>query len=310
MEVRLTTRVGFFPVFLLLLFCFCPLPEGIGQPAPAEGSGAVFNLELWWKLASLQVASDDVFRNTRETFRQLAGEESVPGRKAAEEAAFPREMHSRNTFFRHVTDAIAVNLERRELYSKLSGGQTERISSELIAMEHAMIPLAKLLDRWAEKYHKLGIPIITDDFVSMALVKAFDAPLEFGGPPSKNIREKYRKILRVFSRQARLAIFLRKFQRTAQITQAAVEEIRQLEIEGKCHFAMTCHMLESIGLCARNSEGYRQQSRGATDALAQALLASQYLGLRPLARLDFLAHPTQAHGIGILVNDIPPIPFP
>ena len=104
--------------------------------------------------------------------------------------------------------------------------------------------------------------------------------------------------------------------RTFDFAQAARETARMLtevaERETRCeaHFAMVRHMLESIGLAAVNAIRFAELSAGETRLLSRSLLLFEAKGMRTAMTLDRRAQPVHALGVGIIVNDLPVIPFP
>jgi hypothetical protein len=72
---------------------------------------------------------------------------------------------------------------------------------------------------------------------------------------------------------------------------------------------MSRHIVESIGLGAVNALHYDRQSQGGTLKLSRDLVRLQALSLFSTTFYDRMAQRHQARGVGILVNDVPPIPF-
>ncbi len=213
-------------------------------------------------------------------------------------------------FVRHIRDAIALNKERLPLYSKLTDGASERISSRLLALERASLPFAWFLDRWGRKFQAAGIPILADDFVSMAGVATYSNPPIHCHVASEKVFRKFGALLGEFRRAVRPRLSRKDFSGVAGAAAFFLGKLRALEEEGDCHFALSCHVIESIGLGARNAERYRLASDGKTDSLARAFLEVQLLGLRAFSSLDRPAQDCHVQGVGVLANDLPKIPFP
>ena len=73
--------------------------------------------------------------------------------------------------------------------------------------------------------------------------------------------------------------------------------------------ALTRHVLESAGLMALRGVAYARDTGGATAPLTRDLVRG-HLVLVPFARLlDRAAAPLGARGVGLFVNDLPPVPF-
>ena len=71
-------------------------------------------------------------------------------------------------FERHIREAIDLNQHRAPLYAEASGGLSLVVSRGLIRRERALLPLARWLDRRAERYHRAGIPLMDELFVPMS----------------------------------------------------------------------------------------------------------------------------------------------
>ena len=72
---------------------------------------------------------------------------------------------------------------------------------------------------------------------------------------------------------------------------------------------MVRHLLESIGLAAVNATRFAELSAGRTRCLSRNLLLFEAKGLRTAVTLDRRAQEVHALGFGIIVNDVPSIPF-
>ncbi|MBM3266572.1 MAG: hypothetical protein FJZ01_02900 [Candidatus Sericytochromatia bacterium] len=72
---------------------------------------------------------------------------------------------------------------------------------------------------------------------------------------------------------------------------------------------MCRHIVESLGLGAVTAISCAARSDGATVGLSRDLIAIQLLALGGAVDTDTQAQALHARGIGILVNDLPSIPF-
>ena len=72
---------------------------------------------------------------------------------------------------------------------------------------------------------------------------------------------------------------------------------------------MTRHVAESVGLAALNGSHYAAASGGATTRLSERLIRSQLTAFASSLWMDRQAQMQHARGVGILVNDLPHIPF-
>ena len=71
---------------------------------------------------------------------------------------------------------------------------------------------------------------------------------------------------------------------------------------------MTIHLLESLGFAALHAVQYIEQD-AQVESLCRRLVAIQVLLLTGGIFYDRLAQPCHAQGAGILLNDVPVIPF-
>ncbi len=79
-------------------------------------------------------------------------------------------------------------------------------------------------------------------------------------------------------------------------------------VSSNVYDALEAHVLDSAEAFARLAADAERQSNGAAARLGRRLVRGHRL-LVPLARLlDRLAAPVHARGVGLFVNDLPPIP--
>jgi hypothetical protein len=213
-------------------------------------------------------------------------------------------------FSQHVQEAIELNRARLGFYAQRTNGRSRALSLRMLTIETSVLPVARALDLWARPFNRQGIPILVDDFVCMSKVPTADTPPRYRGQASPAVAAHYRRLLKAYRRQVRPYVRAKDFAGAAGTTAHFLRALQDLERRGGCHFAMACHILESIGLAARNAEKYRLASHGRTDRLARVFLEAQLLGLPAFAHLDLPAQTFHAQGFGILVNELPPIPFP
>lgn len=89
----------------------------------------------------------------------------------------------------------------------------------------------------------------------------------------------------------------------------ACEVVEACEETEAAHLAMSRHIIESIGLFSVNAPHYRDASAGETVPLSKRYLRLQMLGLAGCIGLDVMAQRIHEVGVGIVVNDVPSIPF-
>lgn len=203
----------------------------------------------------------------------------------------------------HLREAIALNRLRAPRYAALSDGASLPISRALIRQERMLLPLARWFDRRAEPYHRAGVPLLLDAFVSMDHTPEWlpDCPRPAAAPRLRP---------RAWPMAWRLGRTLRREGLEGFCT-AVEAELAALDAEPAYH-AMLRHLLESAARIARLAPHHHRaaRNRGLTGALriSTQLLRLHLLGLPPAARLDRRAAPLQARGIAILARDVPPIP--
>jgi hypothetical protein len=214
----------------------------------------------------------------------------------------------KNPFRHHVKEAIRHNLERMPYYAKMTNNASKKLSKRYIFLERVILPTAALFDKWASYLRKKDIPVLVNDFASMEkIAHPATKPLRTGMPDKDQIKF-YHKILRNYRKQVYSAALKKDFVQIQIDTISAMNAVKKLEIRANCHFALTLHLLESIGLSARNADliGSNAQS----DNFYRAFILSQALGIKIFENIDLNAHQFHAHGIGIIINDLPAIPFP
>ncbi|MBW2526367.1 MAG: hypothetical protein JRI23_19460 [Deltaproteobacteria bacterium] len=210
-------------------------------------------------------------------------------------------------FEEHLREAIALNTERKPIYGELTDGATAPLSYLLIASEEALLEDARSFDERARPFQAQGIPIVANDFVSMTQVAAHDAPIPHQGHWEPQVRDDAREALTPL-----LAVDPGQFEEVCALIYEALHALEGLEGAYDVHLAMTKHMLESAGLAALHAIDYAEQSDGATTTLSADLVAFQLVG--PVQddvglTVDWLVAPFHELGVGIIVNDVPLIPF-
>lgn len=210
-------------------------------------------------------------------------------------------------FEAHLLDAIAINEERKALYSNLSNGRSEILSSLLITSENSLLPMAREIDAEAEPFQEDGIPIVSADFISMSEIAPHDTPPIHRAEWTAQIKAEATAIVAPLAE-----LDPADFETVCAAAAEALLALEQLEQRRDVHLAMTKHLLESAAYAALHAIDYAEQSRDATVALSKRLVAEQLLApsrdaLGPA--VDEMASPLHQLGIGIIVNDVPAIPF-
>lgn len=213
-------------------------------------------------------------------------------------------------FTLHLGEAIWLNAQRLTPYAKASGGRSLLVSLPLITSELAILPYATFMDVRSWRFQRQGVPVMAQDFVSMTLSK----PQATSMVPSQRLSPADRRELRRDWREARKRLRAAVRSQNFVVVQAeaarVLSTLHEKEQLWQVQFAMTRHLLESLGFIARNAMGYRQQTEGRSDWLMSEALMSHLIAGSPAFWLDLLAQPAHRQGVGVLVNDLPPIDFP
>ena len=209
-------------------------------------------------------------------------------------------------FEQHLRDAIDVYKERKVLYSAVTDGKSENIFSLLIVSEVALLPMARFYDLRAIPFIDKGIPIIKSDFVSMEGNRGFEYPFTSAFPMTKAMEDDAQAVLDTL-----LSVDKQNLMSVAQASFVALNEIHQLEEDNQVYFPMTRHLLESLGFGSLHGIYYQCQSEGETFKLASDFSKLQLLAIKfgKSINLDKRANALHQQGVGILVNDLPDIPF-
>lgn len=215
----------------------------------------------------------------------------------------------KNAFYLHLKEAIEINQQRKPLYAQQSKGQSKKVSNLLIRSEKMSLPIAHYFDWRARKFNQKGIAIVAHDFVNMDDILSPKAPplypqkasavhLQVAQELSKNFRKKIKANLKTYN-----------FEAACATTANALLQTNQLEQTAQAHFAMLKHLLESIGYAAAHAIDYAQVSQGDSLKLSRQLVNIQLYGLPIALKIDAQAQKMHQLGIGIVINDVPPIPF-
>lgn len=210
---------------------------------------------------------------------------------------------------KHLQDAIVINSKRKPIYAKLTKGKSSWLSCILIFAERVSCLFSRSLDKAAIPFQRNGISIIANDFVSMDTIKSHTEKPVYQKLASNSTFAKLRKELAIYRKQ--IASHLKKdhFKSVAKDSYDLLARIKTIEVNSQSHFGMTCHIIESIGLTALNAVGYSEKSSKATNALSKKLINFQKIALWSCLYVDKQAQKIHQHGVGIIVNDIPHIPF-
>jgi len=209
----------------------------------------------------------------------------------------------------HLADAVALNGRRAVTYAKRSKGRSLLLSALMITSEAIAIPLAWWFDRQARALNAKGISIMTGDFHDMGAARSSDAAPKYTKVADRASFRTVRSTLKQLRGDIASPMKRGDFHRVAELTYAAIHSVDAQEKAQQAHFAMTRHVLESLGMVALNGARYQRDSGGESTSLSRSVLKSHALVLRATLLIDKLAQRRHAEGIGMIVNDVPPIPF-
>ncbi len=242
--------------------------------------------------------------------------ENELGRKIFRSFALSAKLINKNSdaenapFLHHVKEAIEVNKKRAEYYAKVSNNRSKPLSRKYIMIERSIVPTAIILDMWARALRRQGIPALAGDFSSMrSIFPANKAPARRGKLPKEAISH-YKELLKQYRSKVFSAVRQKDFIRIQLLSMAALHSLKKLELKHNCHLALSIHLIESIGLGARNADRLSQKFNGKADNFYRANLFMQTLGVKLFSSIDLKAQSLHECGIGIIVNDLPAIPFP
>lgn len=212
-------------------------------------------------------------------------------------------------FYNHLMEAIQINKNRKQTYADLTDNKSKSVSNRLIFYERLCLPLAKHFDKRAESFDLRGIPIIRADFVPMDDIKDADTPPVYTNTVNRDEFREVKTILKQYKRQVRKNLENTFFEGVCDFTLELLFLLDDLEQKLQAHFAMTRHLLESIGLHGYNAISYARQSGGDTVHISRQMVSLYVMALNFGMRLDRSAQKLHAMGAGIVVNDLPSIPF-
>lgn len=206
-------------------------------------------------------------------------------------------------FYIHVQDAIELNRERRDLYSKETNGESEKISRYLIIWEKLIRIKAKQYDRKAAPYQAQGIPFMCEDFIDMDETPEFIArtaqiPRGYMGkykPNSKDIKRRLRSKLNLGY---------------DHLAKQLENEIERLKFN-KSYDCLLRHLIESLlrtaDLAPRYLSKLENKEKKKLDKLIKKYLRLQIFGIGQAIFIDKKARSLQAEGVPILCNDVPAV---
>lgn len=208
----------------------------------------------------------------------------------------------------HIVDAIRTNLNRRKHYAAVAGWRATLLSILLVMSERLCRPLARRFDRKAKPFNDSGIGIVENDFIDMALIEAVEKPPVYSGVASAAARREVKCIVKRLKRDGLRSLKAGDYEHICAGTASALQQIEALQARENVHYAMTIHLLESLGFAALHAPGYIAADQQ-TQPLARQLVAIQLRLCDGGLMMDRLAQGCHQRDAGIMINDVPHIPF-
>ena len=210
-------------------------------------------------------------------------------------------------FVSHMREAKHLNMERKPVYAKLSAGRSLVISNQLIRSESLGLAVAWSLEQLARPLRRQGINIFCDNLVKMSSTPPMSDVLHEQTDPSRfdpTLGQRARgRLAEAFRGQ--------NYQRLGTVATEIVDELSETP---RFH-CMARHLTESIGRAALLAEGHIQKAHELGKGWMARGIINNYIRMQIAAlttagRLDSDAMPLQAEGLGIICDDVPPIPLP
>ncbi|HCC06634.1 MAG TPA: hypothetical protein DEP72_00515 [Clostridiales bacterium] len=210
------------------------------------------------------------------------------------------------TVSKHIKEAIDINIQRLPLYSDLTGGRSEKISSSLIFYEKIAWVVFIFLEQFARPYHRNGIPIMSEEVVSMKSIPKFS---DIGHKDTETFFIDFKRIdSKDIGYKIRTAYNKDSFIGVAETT----EEILINYNDCVRYYCLTRHLLESIvraSYLAIEYDVYAKARRIKSPALLSWIFINTLiLAIGKASKIDMLAESIQAEGVPILYNDLPHVP--
>lgn len=236
--------------------------------------------------------------------------------------AVRRELNHGPGVAQHMRNAITMNKERREVYARLTGQGSRPVSNALLAGEESTVVAWTLaaLDWLAADYNAQGVPLITEDVIPLRPL-APETPSRWRGRADAATQAAARAILVSFVADARRLTSARAFHELAGRAHAAVVALQALEERARCHFAMSVHLLSTVGYGALRADEHARRARPVRWLfswsftgfdVSSGFVSAQYLSSTLYALPDFALEIDLAaqavhrdHGVGIVVNEFP-----
>lgn len=215
---------------------------------------------------------------------------------------------SNNCFRTHLKDAIEINRERRDLYSKMSHGESLHLSNGLILIEKLLLIPAKKYDRFDQQYQPFFKSPFCEALIDMSETPAFQTELEYPLLPFKSIEGKkfksFKKRLKDYAKVGDLK----------NIEMEVENFLNSSEMQNTYFYCMLRHYLESIlrttlliPIMQEKAQAHQLED---PKEMMLSFIKLQIFGLSQGKNYDEMAVPLQEQGIRLFCNDVPHIPKP
>lgn len=225
---------------------------------------------------------------------------------------FERRMWHLDPSEEHMSDAMMLNWHRAAYYRHKTKGASRKLTYALVTAERLLRPVACLFDVASRPRRQRGSLILTNnhDWYSMADINSREAPPKYGKRASWSELLAVRRELKVLSACCCGGLGSAQFRELADECARALRAVEALEERQQVHWAMVKHILESLGIISLHAIGYVEQDPSSKSLCRSVCFLCLYmLRTGSLLLLDCWAQQCHAMGAGILVNDVPEIPF-
>ncbi|MBN2892069.1 MAG: hypothetical protein JXL97_09395 [Bacteroidales bacterium] len=213
-------------------------------------------------------------------------------------------------FTHHTISAIKINNQRKKHYSSLTNGKSRFISNTLKFCSVLMIPFTLIIDLYSKKFNKFELKILENDFIQLSEINIENKPIERQNIISEADYIKVNKLRKEYLKTIKQQLKQKKLIELCENSAKFIRQIEMIEKEGNCNIPMTKHIAESIGFNALHGIEYSNRSFKKTLNFTIFIEKFQLLGLYNSLRLiDKRCQLFFQSGVGIVLNDIPSIPF-
>ena len=209
-------------------------------------------------------------------------------------------------FESHLWEAIEIYEARSHQYSQMTHGESDTLFARLLVMERASILMARMIDHKAKPFNQQGIRVVQGDFVSMQLDRAPEDLITPSAPLGEDAVDLSRSLMKLLRGHQNST----HFEALVWDVENALLIIDAFETENNVHLPMLKHLIESIGFAALHAIEYACETENKTVPVSKLLIGFQIMVLNDaVIYFDRQANRFHQEGIGVLVNDLPPIPF-